>query len=333
MKSSIPQPRLAALALGLLGLVVLLGAPAAAEEPARATTSEGPAAGASRTAAPLPTLPGTHRLSIPEHLQRRTPAAGSPKPRPVLQQCEGALPPPGDYRPPFGERLGFDLEVMGVRAGRLDLRWSPDTAGAARIDVLAQTNTFFENVRKLRGEGTSYLTLEDLRPTRYREDAVEDAVAKWADVLFRKDRGEAQIHYAYGAKERRLAFPMSTGPHDILSAIFYLRTLDLAIGQSFCLDVYGNRRIWRMKGAVETEEWVSTPVGKFKTWRLSGVAQRIDMPSSTKEIHLWIAQDEHRTPVAVLGEIDLGAVTATLSSVKRPGEPELKPEARTGGTW
>lgn len=273
-------------------------------------------------------------LAIPAGAQgqRRLALREATQAAPVLFECGSQIPAPGTYRPPFGEFLGYDLEVLGVRAGRLDLRWSPDTGGTARIEALARTNTFFENVRKLRGEATSFVTIEAFRPQRYREDAVEDGKQKWADVRFRADRREAEIHYAYGKREQRRKYPMITGPHDTLSVIYYLRSLDLAVGQGFCLDVYGNRRVWRVKGEVTTEEWVSTPAGKFKTWRLSGTAQRIDMPRRTKEIHVWISQDAHHIPVAVLGEIDLGPVTATISRIRRPGEAEKKPE-KYGGTW
>ena len=87
-----------------------------------------------------------------------------------------------------------------------------------------------------------------------------------------------------------------------------------------CFDVYGVRRMWRLTGTVLKREHVSLPLGEFEAWHLSGTAVRLDKPSLTRDVHVWISDDDRRLPLAVLGSIDLGAVRATLTAVSRPGE-------------
>jgi len=211
--------------------------------------------------------------------------------------------------------LSYDLDVVGVRAGKLRIRWLPDVGGASKIAVDTHTNTFFENVRQMKATATSYLDPKTLRPSRYREDAVENSVNKWAEVRFRGDRGQAIVDYAIGKREVHRAYPQTTGPNDLLSIVYYLRSLDFVPKRQFCVDVYANRNLWRVRAEVVGEEWVPTPAGKFKAWRLQGEGQRLDRPSIKKKLFLWISSDKFRIPIAIMGEIDLGPVSATLSKI------------------
>ncbi len=244
--------------------------------------------------------------------------------------CGSAPPPPGAWTFEVGERITYDVDVMGVRAGTLTLEVQRPTGGGLAFVARAKTNTFFENVRKLTGRATSYAREDSLRPLRYREDAREDGVEKWADVLFPQGGKEVDIRYAIGGRERRVRYPVATAAHDVLSIVYYLRTLDLKLGQTLCLDVYGNRKVWRLEGSVAAEEWVSTPAGEFKTFRLSGTATRLDLPSYSKEVHLWLSHDPARIPVAAVGVIDLGAIRAQVSRLG--DDPRSKPDY-LGGPW
>lgn len=261
---------------------------------------------------------------------RRNGPVAPPRPSKPLVQCTSSPLPAGEIPYPVGETLTYDLDVTGVRAGKLQLKYTRPDEHTVEITALAESNTFFENVRKLKAKATSLVDGTSLRPWRYREDAVEDGVKKWTEVLFKPGHDEADIHFAIGDRgERHRRYPMLTGPHDLLSIVYYLRTLDLKIGDEFCLDIYANRRVWRLSGSVAGEEWISTPAGKFKTWRLSGKAQRTDRPASSREIHVWISQEPDRIPVAALGEIDLGAARVLLTRVKgRSRAPDY-----TGGEW
>jgi len=78
---------------------------------------------------------------------------------------------------------------------------------------------------------------------------------------------------------------------------------------------------------------VSLPLGEFNAWHLSGTAVRLDKPSMTREVHVWISDDERRLPLAALGTIDLGAVRATLSSYSRPGEKTRQAQGKEQLKW
>ncbi|MFW5879154.1 MAG: DUF3108 domain-containing protein [Myxococcota bacterium] len=291
----------------------------------------------------LPRLRGPGRSSsLPRESsasERETPAAprqssssSASSRRTLLAECEEPPRPAGPH--PFlpGESLVFDIDVMGVRAGTLTLTVDPPSGGGHSFSAATRTNSFFENVREVEGRATSFSRNAGLRPLRYREDSTEDGVEKWSEVLFPAGRKEVDVRYGIGERERRVRYPVTSEPMDLLSLVYYLRTLELSAEDSFCLDVYANRRVWRVTGEVQGEEFVRTPAGGFETWHVAGKAQRLDAPNLEREVHFWIAQNERRTPVAVMSTIDLGPIRARLSRIDDPESPERSTPS-TGGRW
>jgi hypothetical protein len=164
------------------------------------------------------------------------------------------------------------------------------------------------------------LNPKTFHPLRYVEDATENGIHKTAKVTFeardRTIRAEFRVGNELGSKQ----FHFAHDGLDVVGAAFLLRQLPLREHLPLCFDVYGIRTLWRAVGRVEGKETVSTPLGEFRAWHLSGVATRVDQPRQRREIHLWLTDDERRLPLTAMGVIDLGAVRATLTAVTRPGQ-------------
>lgn len=249
-----------------------------------------------------------------------------------VEACEEKAVPAGTYRFQSGESLYYDLDIMGVRAGTLNLTVNSAEGSAPSFTATTSTNSFFASIRSMEGTATSYSRDRSLYPARYREDSTEDGVRKWAEVIFHSRNNEVDVRFGIGQRERRLRHPVTDTPFDLISLSYYLRTVNLEIGDSFCFDVYANRLMWRVAGTVEEEEFIRTPAGGFETWRFSGTATRMDNPNIEREIHTWIAQNEQRTPVAAMSTIDLGPVRARISRIEGPGGTQRQ-STPGGGRW
>lgn len=265
----------------------------------------------------------------------QAPAAARPPPKPIPGDAEctplplqkGALA----FEP--GERLEFTLDAMGAEAGKMTLRVLRPKKGQLPVEVSAETNTFFSKVRKVKGEGTSYLNPKTLRPTRYYEDATENDVRRTADVTFSPATKQVLAAYTVKGRASKKTFRAANGAYDVAGAIYALRQLPFKEGMKVCFDAYGIRRLWRVFGKVEAREQVTSPLGVFHAWHLVGEAVRIDAPQVRREIHVWITDDERRLPLAAVGVIDLGAVRATLTGYSRPGEKQTRADGKESLKW
>lgn len=235
-----------------------------------------------------------------------------------------ALPPIRSGPPPFepGEKLTYDVDVVGVRAGKMTFEVLPKVGRGSRAEyplrVRAQSNTFFDKIRKVNAEIITNLRARDLSPTRFHEDLTEGPLSRTADVTFsEKDR---MVEIKWRSKKGATGRHRRKYEHDALDyvgGIFKFRGINLRVGQELCFDAYAMRRMWRVTGKVEAREKITTPAGVFTAFHLKGTAVRLGPGNVKREFHIWISDDERRLPVAAMGIIDLGPVRATLTDVVR----------------
>ena len=257
------------------------------------------------------------------------------EPAVTVKPCEQGLPTlrtPLAFKP--GELLEFELDAMGAKAGKLTMRVQRPANGALPVLVEAQTNTLFSKVRRVRGSAVSYLHPRTLRPSRYTEDAVENEQRRKVNVDFGAQDRSVKVDYQFGDKPKgQFNYTFDKDGLDVAGAIYLIRQLPLKKDMPVCFDVYGIRRMWRMTATVVEREHVSLPLGEFDAWHLAGTAVRLDRPSQTRDVHVWITDDARRLPLAAVGAIDLGAVRLTLSGVTRPGEKPMEAQGKEELKW
>jgi hypothetical protein len=293
--------------------------------------------------APKPTAPGVQRSDTPaaqppassENTGDANQPAGPDEPVVAVKPCEQGLPPlrsPLAFKP--GEFLEFDMDAMGAKAGRLTMRVQRQANGALPVLVEAQTNTLFSKVRRVRGSATSYLHPKTLRPSRYTEDAVENEQRRKVNVDFNAHDKSVKVDFQFADRPKgHFDYTYDKDALDVAGAIYLMRQLPLKKDLPVCFDVYGIRRMWRVTASVVDREHVSLPLGEFDAWHLAGTAVRLDRPSQTRDLHVWLTDDDRRLPLAAVGAIDLGAVRLTLSSVKRPGEKPMEAQGKEDLKW
>jgi hypothetical protein len=258
-----------------------------------------------------------------------TPEVSSPaktvcQPVPVLKGPLGFGP---------GERLDFDIDALGAKAGKLSLRVLSASDGALPVEARVETNSFFSKVRRVNGVATSYLNPRTLRPIRYVEDGVENGIRKHAEVSYQPKERLVRLRYRTEDRPGEAVFPSENDVLDAAGAIYLIRQLPFKEGKDICFDIYGIRKLWRLSGRMEGKERLSLPLGEFEAWHLSGTAVRLDDPKHRREIHVWISNDKARLPLVAVGVIDLGAVRATLNAVHRPGEKSKRAEGQEALKW
>lgn len=229
---------------------------------------------------------------------------------------------------PFGpgEVLDFDLDALGMRAGTMRMAVRAGDAGTLGIRVDAESNTLFSKIRKVTGLASSVLNARTLRPVDYVDDATENGLRKYSAAKFHPAEHRIDLDWIFATQHGKTSLHYGNEGLDLAGAVYLLRSVPWKVGQPACFNVYAIRRVWRLVGKVEAKEHVSLPLGEFEAWHLSGVAIRLDDPNQRREVHVWISDDARRLPLVAVGAIDLGAVRATLTGVRRPGEQRAKAE-------
>ncbi|HWS53542.1 MAG TPA: DUF3108 domain-containing protein [Pyrinomonadaceae bacterium] len=112
------------------------------------------------------------------------------------------------------------------------------------------------------------------------------------------------------------------GPtQDIVSAVYFLRTLPLTPGQTFDIPVSDSGRIYKVPGRVVAEKKkLKSVLGRVSVVRLDVELFGEGRPIEGKgKMSLWVTSDERRVPVKARLSHDLGQLDITLKSIRREG--------------
>ena len=109
--------------------------------------------------------------------------------------------------------------------------------------------------------------------------------------------------------------------HDIISAIYFLRSQRLTPGQTFELAVSDSGRVYRVPAVVTNErKKVKTVLGKVHAVRIDvdifGAGRPIE--NSEGKMSLWVTDDERHIPVRAKLSHEMGTLEIKLKSFNKP---------------
>ena len=116
------------------------------------------------------------------------------------------------------------------------------------------------------------------------------------------------------------------GPtQDIVSAIYFLRTLDLTPGNSFTIPVSDSGRVFQVPARVVAEKKkMKSVLGKVSVVRIDvdlfGPGRPVE--EGKGRMSIWVTNDERRVPIKARLSHDIGQLDITLKSIRRD-EPQV----------
>jgi hypothetical protein len=117
------------------------------------------------------------------------------------------------------------------------------------------------------------------------------------------------------SQPRVVTVPLANASHDLISAIYYLRTQPLEPGRSFELIVSDGGAVYRIPAKVGARKRMKSIVGRVQTLRVDleifGAERLIDRSG---EMSLWLTDDARRLPVRARVSTDLGTIDITLKN-------------------
>jgi hypothetical protein len=228
-----------------------------------------------------------------------------------------ALGPDGEIgMPPFGvgERLKFEIKYGFISAGTATLG-IPETVTERgyecyRIVSLAESNSFFSAFFTVRDVAESYLDTRELVPRRFEKRLREGDFRAHDIVLFDHDR-----HVAIYPKRGGRLVPISVGAQDILSSLYYVRMMDLAVGRSAFIDNHADRKNYPLEIKVLRKERVKVPAGRFDCLVVEPVMRGAGLFSHQGRLTVWLTDDAARIPVLMKSKVMVGSISAVLTDV------------------
>lgn len=215
-----------------------------------------------------------------------------------LDRCNVPLQAPPSPDAGVGETLSYDVEIMGLAAGSIDLR----VHRAKERDGLLLT--------EYRSDGRVARAINMVVPMEFRATSlVVTATQRPVQSMhrYRLAHRRAEEHDSFDADARRVSSKRSTPDGDaaserefaapvldFLSGVYFLRRL--APDTSGCALLYGNQKAYTVWITAEGTEKLKTALGT-RSARRYGIRYAADDARTVRRARLWIGTDEARLPL------------------------------------
>ncbi|HYP01287.1 MAG TPA: DUF3108 domain-containing protein [Pyrinomonadaceae bacterium] len=118
------------------------------------------------------------------------------------------------------------------------------------------------------------------------------------------------------SQPRVVKAPLQNASHDLISAIYFLRTQALEPGRNFELNISDAGAVYRIPVKVGARKRMKTVVGRVQTVRVDiGIFGADRLVDRKGEMSLWITDDARRIPVRARLDTDIGTLDITLRKV------------------
>jgi len=217
-------------------------------------------------------------------------------------------------RVPFdaGEWFQFSIQYGVIRAGDALMQVEDveeiDGRQCYHLVSKAESNNFFSVFYKVRDRVDSFLDKESFVTRRFSKNILEGKYRTEFTVDF--DHVDRVASYSDGTEMEFLACAQ-----DILSAFFYVRTLDLDVGQSVEVPCHSDKKNYPLEVRVHRKETISTAVGRVDCLVVEPILKSSGVFQQRGRLTIWLTADEYRIPVLMKSKVAVGSISAILTGM------------------
>ena len=213
-----------------------------------------------------------------------------------------------------GEKLIFNVQYGLITAGEatLEVRTIAKINGRPcyRIVSDARSNDFFSKFFEVRDRYESYMDTTELYSLRYEKHIREGK--------FKRDESVEFDQVVHRATYRDKVVPIPPRAQDVLSALYYVRTLPLEVGQTISLANHTDGKNYPLMVKVHGRERVKVDAGEFDCLVVEPILRGPGIFTQKGRLMVWLTDDERRMPVLMKSKVVIGHVAAILKSYQPP---------------
>lgn len=215
---------------------------------------------------------------------------------------------------PFGEGeyFLFAIQYGLIYAGdaTLEIRNIAMLDGVRAYHIIsnARTSKTFDLVFKVRDRHESFMDYDNLFSLRFSKHLREGKFRRDEEVIF-DQQGHRAIY-----PDREVPIPPST--QDFLSALYYVRTLRLDVGQAIQMANHTGGKNYPIYVKVLRRERVEVPAGEFNCIVVEPVLQTSSIFEHKGKLTIWLTDDTVKMPVLLRSKVVVGAFEAVLKEYR-----------------
>lgn len=228
----------------------------------------------------------------------------------------------GKYRVYYDSWLTSGISAgVGIISIKEDVRQF-NGKNTFHFEVIGRSVGLFNWFFKVDDRFESFADEESIVPYHFIRRTHEGSYKYEDDVDFDHENGIA--------RSRRAEKPISPGIKDIVSAFYYMRTIDysnIEEGQEYKLDFFLDDSAYVSKIIYLGKEVVETRLGKFRCLKFKPMVAQGEIFQEPYPMVLWVTDDRNKAPVLGKSTVIVGSVKIELvkiNGLKYPMEAKLE---------
>lgn len=216
-----------------------------------------------------------------------------------------------------GEKLVYSIQYGLITAGEATLEVEDavkvrQERPTYHIVSNAASNSMFSTFFKVHDRVESFMDTTYLHSVRFEKHLREGDYKKDLLILFDQQKQKASID---GKRECDVAADVQ----DILSSLYYVRTVPLEPGKSIYVPNHDNGKNYPLEVRVEKRERVSVDAGTFDCLVLEPVLMGEAVFKQDGRVKVWVTDDVLRVPVLLKSKVFVGAIAGVLTHFELGG--------------
>lgn len=224
-----------------------------------------------------------------------------------------------------GEKMIFKIRWLGVPVGTVvsEIKGIEIIRGrdAYRIELTAETNPVMSAVFPVRDKFISFMDVENLCSLRHEVNRKEGFYRKQAYTDFYPEQNSAYFKNLLDGSEKTFEIPANT--QDTLTAFYYLRTLNIKLGDTVTYNIINSEKNYTIYGNIVKKEFIKIKkLGTFDAFLIKPKAE-IEGKETTRGSAIgYFSADNRRLPlVSTLKSYLFTKIVVTLINYV-PGESQ-----------
>ncbi|MDH3216969.1 MAG: DUF3108 domain-containing protein [Candidatus Krumholzibacteria bacterium] len=215
---------------------------------------------------------------------------------------------------PFGEgeKLVYAVQYGIVNAGEATLEVRNisvvDSIPCYNIVSNARTNDVFSVFFKVRDRFVSLMDTTNLISVRYEKNLREGKFKRRESVRF------DQINHKAIYKDKEVTIAPRT--QDVLTSMYYVRTLPLKVGQAIALANHTDGKNYPLLVKVLRKERITVEAGTFDCLVVEPFLRGPAVFNQKGRLTVWVTDDRYKIPVLMKSKMIVGAVSAVLKDYR-----------------
>lgn len=220
----------------------------------------------------------------------------------------------------MGEKLSFDIRYGIILAGTgmmtVDREFFYQNRIVQRVLFEAKSTAAYSWIYKVEDQYVTYLDKHGIFPWKFIQKIREGSYKKDNEVEFDQLNGVAV--------EKGKTYKIPPYTHDILSAFYYFRNIDLKNakpGTYLKLSNYSKGKVHPLDVRIVGWQKVKVPAGTFNCVVLEPLVKAGGLFKNEGTLFVWLTNDQLKIPVKVETKVLIGSITVELSKVEGVNRP------------